>query len=249
MSRGIALIVAMLVLAGCGSSSGSNTSAAVSSAQTAETAVVKPISRSAARAFVRAVRLRPSDMPGFKATTESEHKTEAEKKQGHTFMRCVGAVAYQEGFAKGNSKNLEPETSSSTESVESFVEVARSRRAAAEQFATARSAHVRACLSKFVTKLFTTAGHGVGTVTPVSVAPYSPEAQGTNGTFGWRFSTTLSTHGLRFPVQFDVSGFRYGTAIVALVAIGFPHPFAAAEEQRLFSLLVGRAQSFDRDPN
>jgi hypothetical protein len=187
--------------------------------------------------------LRGADLPGFKVSTEQEHETAAEKKLGREFLHCVGPVAFRQGLAEASSKNLERETSTSDESAKSFVEVARSPAAAAEQLAATRSTHARACFARFATKAFRAESHGQGTVAPVSVATFTPVARETNGTFGWRFSTTLSTHGLHLPVQFDISGFGYRMAVVAVFTVGFPHPFPAAEEQRLFSLLVGRAQS------
>jgi hypothetical protein len=204
------------------------------------------LTKAQARAFARGVNLRAQDVPGFKVSPpEHEPESSAEKQQGHAFLGCVGSVAFKHALFEAGSKEFERQTSSSTESVGSDVEVATTPALAAEELTAARSEHARACLSRFLQQLFGTQGHKEGgTVGPVSVEVFTPAAPGTAGTFGWRISTTFSLHGIHVPVRFDILGFGYRTALVVLFDFGFPEPVTSSQEQSLFSLLISRAQSF-----
>ena len=256
----MAVILALLAIGGllgaCGSSHSATTTIARAAATTPHAGAFtgtpvgagRPLTKAQARAFARAVNLRPQDLPGFKVPRpEREHETSAEKQQGHAFLRCVGSVAFKRALFEAGSKNFERQTSSSTESVHSDVEVARTPALAAEELAAAHSEHARACLSSFLQQLLGAQGHSEGgTVGPVSVEVFTPSAPGTAGTFGWRISATFSLHGIQVPARFDILGFGYRTAVVILLHSGFPQLPASSKEQSLFSLLISRAQSFPR---
>jgi hypothetical protein len=244
------LLATSTLLAACGSSSHPATTATAHAGTVvqASTAPGASLTKAQARAFARAVNLRAQDLPGFKVSPpEHEHETSAEKQQGHAFLRCVGSVAFKRALFEAGSKDFERQTNTSTESVHSDVEVARTPALAAEELAAAHSEHARACLSNFLQQLLGAQGHTEGgTVGPVSVEVFTPSAPATAGSFGWRISTTFSLHGIQVPARFDILGFGYRTALVILLHSGFPQPPASSQEQSLLSLLISRAQSFPR---
>ena len=68
-------------------------------------------------------------------------------------------------------------------------------------------------------------------------------APGSQGTLGWRGSTTLSLtfSEVTVPIYVDVLGFATGPAFVALIAASPTQPIPVQTEQRLVSLLLSRA--------
>jgi hypothetical protein len=53
----------------------------------------------------------------------------------------------------------------------------------------------------------------------------------------------INVRGIPAPFYVDILGFVYGPAQVSLFTSGFPRPFSARSEERLFSLLLRRAKS------
>jgi len=127
--------------------------------------------------------------------------------------------------------------------VSSSVTVLATSALAAKELAAIRSGHVRTCLAHYLGLLFSGQRYEGFTVGPVSIESGTPPALGTAGGFGWRVSTTIVGHGIAIPFYMDILGFVNGPAEVALLAYGFPRPFPAVIEQRLFSLLAERAKA------
>jgi hypothetical protein len=76
---------------------------------------------------------------------------------------------------------------------------------------------------------------------PLSIAVRPQSAPGANDSLALRLATRLTTGRLSARFTVDVLAFRLGPALVTLVAAGLGAPFPAADEQRLFSLLLARA--------
>lgn len=205
----------------------------------------RPLTKAQARALARGVNLRAGDVPGFRASSEHEHETAADKRLERRMLRCTRGVGFSNGFAEASSNDFEREASASPQSVSSNVTVVQTRALATKELAAIRTNRVRACLSHYFDLFFRTHSSRLATIGPVSISQGSPPAPGTTGSFGWRITATLTLNGsLGLPVYLDILGFVDGPAEVALVTSGLSEPFPTATEQRLFSLLVERAGAF-----
>ncbi len=239
------------LLAACASSSHPATTAAGARATTAAGAA-RPLTKAQAIAFARAVNLRATDLPGFRvAPPEHEHETPAEKRLEGEMLRCAGAPSAKAEHAKElaevKSPELKIEHDGIADSVSSSVGVARTAATTAKELAAIHSAHARVCVSHYLDQLFKGKAYQGAHFSPFSIASGTPPAPGTTGSFGWRISatisTTVNTHRIAISFYFDILGFVYGQARVSLFSTGVVEPFPAAIQQRLFSLLLGRAKS------
>ncbi len=248
------LLAISALLAACASASHPATTAAGARATTrahARTAA-GPLTTAQAIAFARAVNLRATDLPGFRvAPPEHEHETAAEKRLEREMLRCAGAPSAKAEHAKElaevKSPELKLEHDGIADSVSSSVGVARTAATTVKELAAIHSAHARACVSHYLDQLFKGKAYQGAHFSPFSIASGTPPAPGTTGSFGWRISatisTTVNTHRIAIPFYFDILGFVYGQARVSLFSTGVLEPFPAAIQQRLFSLLLGRART------
>jgi hypothetical protein len=201
-------------------------------------------SKSQALAFARAVNLGTADVPGFKISHE-HHSSTLNKQTESQLAQCLGRSSKHKGLVEVDSKNYDRETSSSDVSASSEVTVLQSPALAAHPLALIKSAHTRACVSRYFNLLISglkTPGAKVGKATLTTGTPSAP---GTVGSFGWRLTTTITVvkSGAQVPFYLDILGFVQGPAEVTLLTSGLPQPFPASGELGLFSLLVKRAQA------
>ncbi len=196
-----------------------------------------------ALAFARAVNLTASDLPGFSGSSPQRSETARERELEHQMLRCAGSLRSGSSLAEASSKDFELRRGIVAVSVSSEVSVAQTPALAATGLAAIRSAHVRACFSRYLGLLLKGQHYGEATVGPVSIESGTPPAPGTTGGFGWRVTASLTTHRIRIPFYMDILGFVYGPARVTLFSSGALRPFPAAAEQRLFSLLLQRAKA------
>jgi hypothetical protein len=210
------------------------------------------LTRSEAAAFARAVRLLPGDVPGFAPSRERQHpETAAERRAGQALRACIGAPAQAHSAARPSSEqgslNYTREDGLGLQTISSSVEVLPSSVAASLELEFVRKAHTRACMASFLTSLLARLRLHGGSISPVTVQPFNPSAQGTAGAFGWHVGATISIHGLKLALRFDLLGFAYRSAVVRLSDLGFPR-IPEAQEQRLFALLLARARNFPNEP-
>jgi hypothetical protein len=195
------------------------------------------------RAFASAVNLKAADVLGFHVSTEQKHQGAAEKRLEPELLRCVGATGANRPPVEASSQDFEQGASILTESVSSQVTVARTPALAAKELASIRGGHLQACLSRYFNQLLKSQNLHGASVGPVSTKHGSPPAPGADGSFGLRFTETLTLRGLRIPFYVDILGFVKGPAEVSLFTFGVPRPFPAALEERLFLLLLARAKA------
>jgi hypothetical protein len=250
----ITLLVALLasggLLASCGGH-GALTSAVKTRGTGSPPSPVSPkLTGSQALAFAHAVNLRAADVPGFKRSVEHEHETAAEKRLGREMRRCVGAARSGHGLAEVSSTGFEHKGVASVLTVSSNVSVAQTPAAAAKELSELRSGHTQGCVAHYFGQVLRGQQFRGGTVGPVSIQHGDPPAAGTTGSFGWRITAAVTVplargpiHRIRLPFYIDILGFVYGRAEVALFSFGTPLPFPAAVEQRLFTVLLSRAQA------
>lgn len=247
----LTLLTTGACIAGCGGSHQAaqtpvvrNTAATATHGPPSTASTSKPPTRPQARALVRAINLRASDLPGFKVSSEKEKESTAEKHLERKFLTCVGDTSSGHGLAEGSSKEYERETSAGDESINSNVTVTSTAGIATRELEAVSGAHTQACLSHYATLLFKllakSEGHGM-TASPIQITPLSLPAPGSAGGFGWRMSGTITLHGIKVPFDIDLAGFIVGHVEVILFAAGLPEPVPAPTEQRLFALLVRRA--------
>jgi len=202
-----------------------------------------PKARVQARAFASAVNLKASDLPGFHVSSEHQHPGAAEKRAEPELLQCVGAAGAKKTAVEVGSKNFERGASVITQSVSSQVTVARTAALAAKELASIRGGHLQGCLSRYFNQLLRSQNLHGAKVGAVSTKHGSPPAPGTGGSFGLRFTETLTLRGLRIPFYVDILGFVKGRAEVSLFTFGVPRQFPAALEEQLFSLLLERAKA------
>jgi hypothetical protein len=189
------------------------------------------------------VNLRPQDVPGFRASHEREQKTPAEKKLDAKLQRCTGGPSPKLQLLEANSAEYEKESDAGAEGVQSDVTIGRTRGAAAQDIAAIRSARGQRCLSRYIKGLVTGKKYEGATVGHVSISVGTPPAAATGGSVALRVRATMDLRGVRAPFYMDFLAFVSGPAEVALFTFSVPQPFAARTEERLYSLLVERAQA------
>jgi hypothetical protein len=198
-----------------------------------------------AQAFARAVNLQAADVPGFSVSTEheNEHETAAEKRLKPELRRCFGSAVETRGIVEAGSKKFERSAGIASQSVSSEVTIAQTAALSAKELAAIRGGHLPACLAHYFEQLLKTQDFHGASVGPVTTKQGSPPAPGTTGSFGLRFTATITVHGIRVPFYVDILGFVDGPAEVSLDTFGIPRPFPGTVEERLFSLLVERARA------
>jgi hypothetical protein len=239
------LVVSAVLLAGCGGghAAAKTTRSTASTASTGSTASTSSTATAQARAFASAVNLKATDVLGFHVSTEHEHQGAAEKRLEPELLRCVGGAGANRPPVEASSQAFERGASILTESVSSQVTVARTPALAAKELAAIHSGHLQGCLSHYFNQLLKSQNLHGASVGPVSTKQGSPPAPGADGSFGLRFTETLTLRGVRIPFYIDILGFVKGQAEVSLFTFGVPRPFPAALEERLFLLLLSRAKA------
>jgi hypothetical protein len=189
------------------------------------------------------VNLTAADLPGFRASApESEPEKAAEQQHETELLRCVH-VASSKALAEVDSGEFQRVSTTLAEAVKSEVTIAPSASLAAAELALVRGSHARACVAHYLGLILKGKQYRGATFGGVSIVAGTPPAPGTSGGFGWRITVKIITRAISSPLFVDILGFVYGPAEVSLYASGFPAPFSAREEERLFSLLLVRARS------
>ncbi len=247
------LLLTGLLTAGCGKSNPTGGSpATVVAVRTAPSVPgVAPggggsRSKAQAEAFVAAVNLTSADVPGLRVTREARPTPDARERvaQGR-LLGCLAPGTHAGGpaLAEGGSGTFRATAGLLQASVSSDVSVGRGSGAARLELKLLRSVRSRACLSRYVGQLLVGKPGGLAAVKKIAIAQGQPPAPGTSGGYGWRITATLAAGRIDVPLYMDILGFVDGPADVTLISTGFPVPFPASEEERLFSLLVERASS------
>jgi hypothetical protein len=252
--RRIAILLALLpsggVLASCGGHGAYNGANRATSTGSPAGPTSSKLTGAQALAFAHAVNLRAADVPGFGRSAEHQHETASEKRLAREMLRCIGAARSRPGLAEVSSTGFEHKGLASVLTVSSNVNVAQTPAIATKELSELRSGHTRACVARYFGQVLSGQQFHGGTVSPVSIQHGDPPAAGTTGSFGWRITAAVtvplphgSIHRIRLPFYIDILGFVYGRAQVALFSFGTPLPFPASAEQRLFTLLLSRAQA------
>ncbi len=201
-----------------------------------------------ALAFAHAVNLTAADVPGFTATPSEHNETAIERRLKPELLSCAGAqgsralLGAQSTLVEASSPNFELHRGILDLTVGSEVSVDKTSAEAAATLQAVHSAHLRACFTRYLSRLLKSQQHG-GAVTGVSIASGTPPAPGTTGGFGWRVTATLSIRGIRLSFYLDILGFVYGPSQVTLSSSSVVRPFPASAQEKLFSTLLTRARA------
>jgi hypothetical protein len=240
----------LITLIGCGKG---NPGAAAPQATTARGAAPAPTtpggqgrtpSASAQDAFAAAVNLKPSDVPGFRASSRAKQATTpAEEQLVRELGKCAGGLGGALGSGDRSSPQFQRHVNVLQIGVSSGVSFLGSAAGGVAQLAVLRSPRTRGCLGHYLQRLLESQHYGAAKVTHVQVTQGSPPAAGTAGGFGWRLTADFTLHGLNVPFYLDILGFVYQRSEVTLTSSGEVFPFPATIEEQLFELLLSRARS------
>jgi hypothetical protein len=132
-----------------------------------------------------------------------------------------------------------------SQTVSSEVTVARTPALAEKQLAEFHSGVLPRCLSHYFSGLLASQRYHGAKLSPVTTKQGSPPAPGTTGSFGLRFTATVTLHSIPIPLYIDILGFVEGSAEVSMFATGIPEPVPAKIEEHLFTLLLARAKAHE----
>lgn len=199
--------------------------------------------KAAAEAFVAAVNLHGSDLPGFSIQRESpESKREPAAPE---LSRCLGGSsgggASSGGeLASGSSPTFSRHSRSlEVDTVQSNVSVALSEEQAKGELQRIKSAHTGVCLARYVEAELRSKPLGGGKLRGVQQTQIAAPAD----SFGWRLTAVLEIHKLQLPLYLELLGFVEGRAEIALTVFAFPQRLATSEERHLLELLRSRASA------
>ena len=250
----LALVLSCTLVVACGKGGNSSTASRspTSTTVTRGATTNRLPTHAQALAFAHAVNLTAADAPGFTATPHQHGGSASEQRLEQELRSCTGSRGSRDPrgsqgssstVAEAGSPNFELHRGVLDLTVSSEVSVAHDSAQAAGTLSAIRSAHVRACVSRYLTQLLKSQRYAGATVTGVSIASGTPPAPGTTGGFGWRVTATLAVRGIHVPFYLDILGFVYGPAQVTLSSSGGLRPFPAAAQEHLFSLLLTRARA------
>lgn len=239
----LALLLAAASLAGCG---GHGPFSHAARKRSGAPAAAGPLTQARALAFARAVNLTAGDVPGFSA---SRHAPAPRRKRAEgELFRCAGAHGAPGSgrvadLASASSPSFELRRGIIDVGVSSEVGVARSPALASAELAALHSSRVRACFQRYLDSVLSAGRPRGAQVGAVAIESGNPPAPGASGSFGWRVRASFRLASVTVPVYLDLLGFVYGPARVTLVSSGALRPFPAVAQQRLFALLLLRAQA------
>lgn len=196
-----------------------------------------------ALAFASAVNLTAFDVPGFSVSSSHRGGSASEQRLERELRSCTGSRGSRSTVAEAGSPDFELHRGILDLTVSSEVSVAHDSDQAAAALSAIRSAHVRACVSRYLTQLLKSQHYAGAVVTGVSIASGTPPAPGTTGGFGWRVTAMLAVRGVHVSFYLDILGFVSGPAQVTLSSSGALRPFPAAAQEQLFSQLLSRARA------
>jgi hypothetical protein len=236
-------LIAVALLAGCGSSGGGKSSTTSQAAANSSGAgAAKALTKSEALALANALMLRASDAPaGYKASPPEKESKEDEL--GRKLTACAGGAGEAGQLADVKSDEFSREAGVVHLKVQSGVTVERTPALANQDLAAIRSERGKRCLSKFLDQYLRGKNYNGATIGPASVSEGTPPAPGTSGGFALRVVFQISYQGIKIPTYIDFLGFVSGPAEVTLFSLGVPEAFPAAIQQHLFGLLVQRSQT------
>lgn len=194
----------------------------------AQPAITKP----QAKAIIRDVNLKPSDMAGYDAAP-ADPMTAADRRADARLARCTGGIPLSKALANGSSQVFTRGTATDFDLLASGVLVFRKAALVRKDLRALRTARARECLRAAIESAAASVGPGVAvTVTTLQTS--------VKGVFGYRFTSEQDAPGSPGPVHSDLffMGTRSTEARVAVNA--HPGEPAQTEEDRVVRILKTR---------
>jgi len=211
--------------------------AGLASVPTAAAAAATP-TKAAATAFAKKVNLTAADVPGF--TGKPNKTTASDQRTSEMLAKCSGGIDPRRDISDVPSLDFSL-AGTGEEEVSSDVSVLPSAQLVRADLKSVKSARGRKCLTQGTERLLAAMkdpGVKYGTITLTTLKRTAP---GSDGSFAYRFRVNATAGGVKVPFFVDTFGFASGPAEVGLTTLGIGQPFPATDEQRLITLLAGRA--------
>ncbi len=223
----VATAVLVVALAACGGSGAARSDKTLRPAQ--------------ALVLARAVNLTPGDLPGFSAGTTPKPASPGGGPTGF-LPGCSDLEPNTTDVADSDSPSFETGTADGYQTIGSSVSVMPSATVARRDVALALTSRGRACVVKVLGSgvLDRPGGPAFG---PITVVPLPVRWAGTTVAAGLRITVTETLYGVHVAYITDQLDAAVGSAEISLMASGLTKPVPAATEQRLFALLVQRADA------
>lgn len=193
--------------------------------------------KSQAATLARAVNLRSSDLPGYKSSPNPT--TSSDVATGDKLAACAGGVPSSRDLVNTDS----PTFTLGQQMISSGVEVLPLPSNVQQDLHAIRSARGQRCIRSLIGAALKQSQTGGVTFAAPKISLLSVPAQGTSGAFGLRLAATASEGSVHITAYVDLLGAAVGHAEVSLDAEGVSAPVSSATEQRLFGLLVRRADA------
>jgi hypothetical protein len=228
-------LLAGTALGGCGGAASPPQPAAGARVRSA------PVTKAEALAYARAVNLRSSDLPGLTVKSgEGEHEEDGSAPAERAFASCSGGVRPRLRVIERASPTFSGAAPAESEQLGSVVEVMPTRALMERHNAAVHSPRGLACLKHLIPAAMALANTGRVRFGPVAITQL-PNTLATPGSFATEF--TLPIRGSSADLYVDALGFTAGASEVTVSAIGYPQAVPEEVEQRLLSLLYGRARA------
>jgi hypothetical protein len=186
--------------------------------------------------------LTSADVPGF--TASPHHQTAADRQNIARLASCAGAIDPGRRIVDVHSDDFSRGAGLQAQQVGSSVDVLPSTSLAERDATKFTTPSARACVSAYAARaLAQSPGASSVKFGSPSVSTLAPPAGTSTNSFGYRFAIPLTAAGAKAQVYVDLLFHRAGPAEVAFTDSGIGSPFPARDQQRLFSLLVTRADA------
>jgi hypothetical protein len=205
-------------------------------------AAAKSPTKARSTAFAKAVNLGAADVAGFTGKVSKPSATD--HRLSEMLARCAGSVDPSKDIVDIRSPDFSL-AGAGAQDVASEVSVLPSAHLVAVDLAAVKSPKGRACLTKETGLLLASMKTPGVTYGKLTLTTLKRSAPGSDGSFAYRFRVNATAGGVKVPFFLDTLGFGSGPAEIGLTTLGVGQPFPAADEQRLWTLLAGRA-SFNR---
>jgi hypothetical protein len=201
-------------------------------------AKAKTPTKAAATAFAKKVNLTTADVAGF--TGKPNKTTASDQRQSEMLAKCSGGIDPRREVVDVPSLDFSL-AGTGAEEVSSDVSVLPSAQLVAADLRAVKSARGRKCLTQATGRLLASMDASGVTYGTTTLTTLKRSAPGSDGSFAYRLRVNATASGVKVPFFVDSLGFASGKAEVGLTTLGIGQPFPAADEQRLFTLLAGRA--------
>jgi hypothetical protein len=218
----LAVIASAGLIAGCGSSHSTSSSA--------------PSKADATKAADQ-INLKPGDVPHSTASPNPNTPGALDTQ----LASCAGTSPPEAAIVNLNSPSLDVGSGLQQQSFSSNVKVMSSTSIVAKDLTAIQSAKAQACIKSLLPKAISQSASNRVKFSGVKITPLNPSVSGADGAFGYRLTVSASAAGQQLAIIVDEFGAAVGRIELTLNDFGIGAPVSSATESKLLSTLVGRA--------